>query len=51
MIFGEDIRRIKKGCTCKKTGCSKKYCECYNAGIECTELCKCEDCTNVYDES
>jgi len=35
-----------KGCNCKKTLCSKKYCECFQAGIKCSELCKCEDCRN-----
>ena len=26
-------------CTCKKSLCRKKYCECYNAGLKCTEYC------------
>lgn len=30
-----------QGCICKKTKCKKKYCECFNAGIECTDLCRC----------
>lgn len=25
-----------KRCTCKKTGCLKRYCECYNAGVACS---------------
>ena len=30
---GEDIRRHNKGCNCKRSGCLKNYCECY-------EVCK-----------
>lgn len=26
---GEDIRRHNKGCNCKRSGCLKNYCECY----------------------
>ena len=28
----------------------KKYCECFNAGIDCSEICKCAECKN-YEES
>ena len=31
----------RKHCNCRKTQCQKKYCECYNSGLACTELCKC----------
>ncbi len=24
----------------------KKYCECYQSGVKCTSLCKCEGCKN-----
>ena len=32
-------------CTCKKTKCIKKYCECYSNGVFCYN-CKCENCEN-----
>ncbi|XP_011686891.1 PREDICTED: protein lin-54 homolog isoform X2 [Wasmannia auropunctata] len=46
---GEDIRRHNKGCNCKRSGCLKNYCECYEAKIPCSANCKCIGCRNIVD--
>ncbi len=42
----ENINKHYKGCNCKNSGCQKKYCECFQNGIGCSESCKCRDCRN-----
>ena len=38
-------KNSKIHCTCKKTKCIKKYCECFSSGVLCYN-CKCENCEN-----
>ena len=33
-------------CTCAKSNCNKKYCECYKSGKKCNDKCKCINCLN-----
>lgn len=40
--------RHKRGCNCKRSMCVKKYCECYQSGVGCSDGCRCEGCKNVY---
>ncbi|CAI9284272.1 unnamed protein product [Lactuca saligna] len=40
--------RHKRGCNCKKSMCLKKYCECYQSNVGCSDGCRCEGCQNIY---
>jgi hypothetical protein len=43
------VRKHTKGCNCKRSGCLKNYCECYEAKIACSNNCKCVGCRNIED--
>lgn len=34
-------------CTCSKSHCNKKYCECFKLGKKCGSKCRCLDCMNM----
>ena len=42
----QSMREKEKGCTCRRSFCRKKYCECFADGVECSKHCKCEGCLN-----
>ena len=33
-------------CTCTKSNCNKKYCECYKSNQKCSDKCRCINCKN-----
>lgn len=43
----QSLRHHTKGCNCKRSGCLKNYCECYEAKISCSSNCKCHGCRNT----
>lgn len=45
-VEGQGLLLHSRGCNCVKTACVKNYCECFNAGVGCSRLCKCVACRN-----
>ncbi|KAJ6758556.1 PROTEIN TESMIN/TSO1-LIKE CXC 4 [Salix koriyanagi] len=47
-LFMPSTGRHKTGCNCKRSMCVKKYCECYQANVGCSNACRCEGCKNIH---
>ena len=45
------VDTARQGCNCKKNNCRKAYCECFQAGVLCSDYCFCVDCHNGRDDS
>ena len=45
-MFNNNINLNSISCTCSKSSCNKKYCECFKAGKNCNEKCRCLNCLN-----
>lgn len=41
----------KPGCNCTKSGCIKKYCQCFARGVKCSKSCNCINCLNTPTEA
>lgn len=39
-------KKTEVTCTCTRSGCNKKYCECFKNGTKCTSACRCVKCEN-----
>jgi len=44
--FGQKPKKVGGRCACKNNRCLKKYCDCFNNGVFCSDKCQCIDCAN-----
>ena len=40
------VKTYTNGCSCKRSHCQKKYCECFLMSRPCGDKCSCDDCKN-----
>ena len=45
---GGPLVQRRESCSCRKSHCLMKYCECFEAKRRCGDDCKCLDCRNSY---
>ena len=41
----------KIGCKCRRSRCLKKYCECFEGAVPCSNICSCVDCSNPANQT
>ena len=46
-IMENENQNDKITCTCTKSNCCKKYCECFKINKKCTSKCRCLNCLNM----
>ena len=46
-IIENENQNDKIICTCSKSNCCKKYCECFKINKKCTSKCRCLNCLNM----
>lgn len=42
VVIKGKYKYLRGGCKCKNSGCLRKYCACFKAGVRCTNQCCCD---------